>query len=193
MSKKKKGLGIETKIKNMDPKLKKLFENIISMMMILMVVYGVITFILVFINSGSFMMWFNTEHFLTTILVIVFLGLAHKILKGGKIAMPQQSEQKKATFHIPDTYGVRGKGLGLGGEQPQQQSQQQQPQQLNIPNYFGAKPQQQNLQQQPQQLNVPNYLGQKPQQQPKSGSWKCPKCSSAVIGNKCRKCGYQRG
>jgi len=190
-SQKKSSIGLEKKIKDMDPKLKKLFLNIMSMMMILMLVYAIASYIIVYLDSGSFMRWFSSEHFVTSAVVLIFLAFGSKILKGGEIKVPEQFKKKegqKTTFNIPDTYGIRGQGLNLSGKNQKQQPQQkQQPrpqqQQLNIPNYFGQKPQ--------GNLNIPNYFGPK-QQQRKGGSWKCPNCQSLVVGNRCQKCGYWR-
>jgi len=159
---KKKSLGLEKKIANMNPKLKELYLNIISITMIFILVYGVISFIITYLDTNSFMGWFSTEYFVTTCVVLVFLFIAQKFIKGGKFHVPQQSQTKKKTqFNIPDTYGVRGKGLNLSGEQPRNNQKQQ----LNIPNYFGEKQPQQRQQNRNTQLNIPNYFGQKPQQQ----------------------------
>lgn len=188
--KKKSSIGLEKKIKDMDPKLKKLFLNILSMMMILMMVYAVATYIVTFMDTGSFMRWFSSEHFVTSAVVIIFLAFGYKILKGGEIKVPEQfkgNQNKKTSFNIPDTYGVRGQSLGLGKQQDNQQPKQQQKQNLNIPNYFGGQKQQQT------NLNIPNYFGQKPQQQQqRSGTWRCPNCQKLAVGNRCKKCGYWR-
>lgn len=178
-------MGIEGFIKNMDPKMKNLFENIMTVIMILIMVYGAITFILTYIEYNSFMAWFNTPHFMTIVVVLVFVGMGYKMLKGGKLHFPEQEKGKKMEFNIPDTYGVRK--IKDGTQQTK----------LNMPNPFGAKNQQ-------QRMNIPNPIGQKPQQQfspPQQrrqtkhllrGSWKCPSCGFVVVGDVCLKCGYRR-
>lgn len=178
-------MGIEGFIKNMDPKLKNLFENIMTVIMVLMMAYGAITFILVYMEYNNFMAWFNTSHFATTVVILVFVGIGYKMLMGGKLHFPEQEKGKKMEFNIPDTYGVRKIRSG------EQQTK------LNIPNPLGVKNQQ-------QRMNIPNPMGQKPQQQfnpqqqwkqtnqPLRGSWKCPNCGSVVVGDVCLKCGYRR-
>lgn len=196
---KKENKGIESKIENMDPKLKKLLINMISIFILLMIAVAILTIAMTIMEGHSFMAWFNTSYFVTVVIVIVFLGFAYKILTGGKIVIPEKIEgASKKQFNIPDTWGVKKQKPLV--QQPQQQAQQplQQPsqpqQKLNIPNYFGQKPQEQQTQQNP----YPNPFGQKPQKRMNipntfgKGSVRCPNCGSIIIGDQCGKCGYRR-
>lgn len=157
-------MGLENWIKNLEPKNKKLIENLISVGIIFTMIYGFLTFVQVATATGNFMAWFNSAAFIPVILLLVFLGMAWKIIKGGKFQIPQQSQQK-SQINIPDTYGVRGQGLGLG----RKEEQQTQP-------TIQSKP----------KLSIPKE-SPKPK---KIGSWYCS-CGLLNVGNKC-KCGKVR-
>jgi len=196
-----------------NPKVKELYINITSILMIFIVLYGVLTFVMLYLETNDFILWFSTEYFTTTIVVLVILFIFNSILKGKRIRINTQPNkgQQSMKFNIPDTYGVRGQGFNLQGQQQQSQQRPQQQRQFNIPNYFGQKPQQRQQQprQQPRQqssLNIPNYLGQKrepkinipntmgsrPQTFRTTGSTKCPQCGKVIIGSQCKNCGYRR-
>jgi len=201
-----------------NPKVKELYINITSILMIFMILYGVLTFIMLYLETNDFILWFATDYFTTTIVVLVILFIVNSMLKGKKMkfnAQPNRGKQQSMKFNIPDTYGVRGQGFNLQGNQQQgQQNQQRQPQQkqqFNIPNYFGQKPQQRQQQprQQPRQqtnlnipntfgqkrepkLNIPNTMGGRPQTFRMTGSIKCPQCGRLIVGSQCKNCGYRR-
>lgn len=176
----KKSIGMETKIASMDPKKKKLFMNMITVILLCMIVYAVLTFAMDYMDSGNFMHWFSTANFATSVVVIVLLAFAYKILSGGKLKIPEkQTEQKE--FHINNPYGeVQGFGLLKGKQQEQQPPQQPQQKQFHFNNPYEQKQQ--------SSLNIPNYFGQK--QQP-TVSWKCPHCKNLAFGDRC-KCGQWR-
>jgi len=177
-------MGVEGFIESMDPKLKELFGNIMTVIMVMMMAYASITFVLAYIEYNSFVAWFKTSHFMTTVVVLVFMGVGYKMLRGGKLSFPKQEKGEKTKFNIPDVYGV--KKIKDGSQQTK----------LNIPNPLGAKNQ--------QRMNIPNPMGQKSKQysnppqdwkqadQPLKGSWKCPNCGFTVVGDVCLKCGYRR-
>ena len=197
MNNERKSMGLEKKISRMNPKLKQLYLNIISILMIVSIVYGALTFFVSYQENGDLLRWFATQDFTVTVILLIFLSFASKFLKGGKLNVPKQpSSKKKTSFNIPDTYGVKGKGIGMSGDKTKE---------LNMPNYFGQKPNQG----QSRELNIPNYFGQsqpvrypkgnsrqhltyKPPIKPKRGSWKCPKCGAIVVGNQCQRCGQWR-
>jgi len=170
--------GIEAKVASMDPKLKKLYSQILSITMVVLILYAVLSIVFtVVINGAPFMAWFNTADFTTCVVGLVVVGIAYKILSGGSISVPDNISKKQGQgqkqFNFPDTWGVKKQKSILMGQpqqtwQPPQQQQHQQPQ----PQY-----------QQPPQ----------PQQQ-RSGSWRCPNCQAIVIGSPavCNRCGYRR-
>lgn len=159
-------MGIEAKIKQMDPKKRKLFENIISISMLFIIAYGAISFAIVIMETGDVIAFFGRPAFINTIVPLIFIGFAWKILKGGKIQMPsQQQNQPKKQLNIPDTYGVK----------KYKQQRQQQPQQTQQPTRQPAT--------QPRTIR---------QTKPRQGTWRCPKCNFLAIGNVCKKCGYRR-
>ena len=190
-------MGVEGFIESLDPKLKKLFENMITVMMIIMMLYAAITYIQEYLIYNHFMAWFNSSSFVTTTVVLVFLGIAYKMLKGGKLHFPEPDKDKETTFNIPDVYGVK---------KTKDQSQTK----LNMPNPFGPKNQQQQMNipntmgQHQQRMNIPNPMGANTQKQlappqhwkhtniPLKGLWLCPKCNSKALGRTCMKCGYQK-
>jgi len=166
---KKEKMGIEAKIANMDPKLKKLYTQIITVMLLLLILYAVMSIVFtVVLNGAPFMTWFNTADFTTVVVGVVFLGIMYKMISGGSISVPDELSSKgqgqKKEFNFPDTYGVK-KQKSLLMTQP--------------------------LQQQPQQTYQPP---QTQSTQQGTGSWRCPNCNAIVIGSPsvCNRCGYQR-
>jgi len=120
-------MGIEETVEKMDPKLKKLFINVISVMMILTILLGVLSAMMAYLDSGNFFSILNANILVPVILPLLFLWMAYSILTGRKINTPNQfsSKGKKVQFNIPDTYGVRGKLNKEPVQQPQQQQQSQ--------------------------------------------------------------------
>jgi len=96
------GLGIDNIIKNMDPGLKKLFGNIISLCFIAIVLYAVLS--LVLLHSLNFIGFLTSSDFVSIIMAGFFLYIAWMILSGKKINInqPQQQKQiKKQPIHPP--------------------------------------------------------------------------------------------
>jgi len=115
-------MGIEETVKKMDPKLKKLFMNILSILMIVTLLYGVISAVSIYQKTGDFMRIINMNLLIPVILPLLFIWLAYNILSGKKITIPDNisSKGKKTEFNIPDTYGVRGKLNKPEKKQPEQ-------------------------------------------------------------------------
>lgn len=103
-------IGLTDTINNMDPKLKQLFQQILTVVIVVMVLYGAITFILTILEGKPMMHWFGTEHFITTVVVVIFVLICSSILSGKEIVVPEQFKKKegeeKKQFNFPDTWGV---------------------------------------------------------------------------------------
>ena len=182
-------MGVDNFIKNMPPGLKKLYLNIFSVVTILMMVYGALTFVLsTFVEGHGFLFWFSTPAFTTVVVVLVFVMIGTKILKGGQIKVPEQKGPKKE-FTFPDTWGVKKYKEGGGGAQfhpPQQQQTNWRP----PPNVWQQQNQKPIYQNQPPAFHPPPNVYQ-PQQAP-TGSWTCKNCGFMVVGsNVCPRCGGQ--
>lgn len=147
-------IGLADTINKMDPKLKELFQNILTVVIIIMVLYGAATFMLAILDGKPLMYWFGTEHFITTVVIIIFVVICNSILSGKEIVVPEQFKKKegdqKQQFNFPDTWGVNK----FKQNQPKEQK--------------------------------------KSKSKSSHGSWRCPKCKTLVIGNKCPKCGHRR-
>jgi len=165
--KEEKSLGLEKKIKNMEPKKKKLFNNILSIGIIFSCIYGLLSFIMTYTRTHSLMKYFSTGEFITVVILLVFCGLGYKILNGG-------------TFHVPDEFSKK---------------KQTQKQQFNMPNVWGVQSmskKERTSKTKPESVAKRKRIKvkrKKPQQQ---GAWKCPNCGEFTVGNQCRSCGYSR-
>lgn len=105
-------MGVETFVKKLDPKLKKLFINIISIMMILIILTGVLLAVQAYLKTNSYMAVFSPGILVPTVLPFLFLYLGYALLTGKKLNFPKDldaKKDKKQQFNIPDVYGVRGK------------------------------------------------------------------------------------
>jgi len=106
----KQSLGLQQKMLNMDPKKKKLFTQMISVMLIFSIVYAFLSFVFTFQRTGSLTAWFAGQDFVLIVVLMVFAGLGSKILQGGEIKVPDQFKknqgQQKQQFNIPNTWGV---------------------------------------------------------------------------------------
>lgn len=107
-----KSIGLDDFIKEMDPKLKKLYQNILTVFIILMILYAVATIVMmVFLEGKSFMDWFASSHFVTSVVVIVIVVVCNSLLSGKELVVPEEFKSKKGKktdFNIPDTWGVKG-------------------------------------------------------------------------------------
>jgi len=103
-------MGIEQTVKKMDPKLKKLLINILSILMIVVILYGVVTAVQLYLESGNYMSIININVIVPVVVPLLFIWLAYSILSGKKINPPDNlsGKGKKTQINIPDTYGVRG-------------------------------------------------------------------------------------
>jgi len=158
------GLGMENMIKNMDPGMKKLFGNIISICFLAIVLYAMLS--LVFLHGLNFMGFLTSSDFVTVIMVGFFLYMGWSILSGKKLNIPQQKPQEKKTF----------KPKPIKRRPPIQRQEPQQMEEIIIEEKKTTK-------RVPKQQNNPVIRG----------SWRCPKCEFLVVGSsRCPKCGFQR-
>jgi len=102
-------MGAEDFVKKMDPKLKKLFLNILSIMMIIVILYGVIISAQIYIETGSVWKIITVNVLVPVVIPLLFIYLAYCILTGKKINPPDNlsGKGKKTEFNIPDVYGVK--------------------------------------------------------------------------------------
>jgi len=160
-------MGLEARIAQMPEKKRKLIENFISVGIIFTILYA---FFSIIKYGANFMVFLQSSEFIMITILLIFLYFAWKLIKGGKFHIPDQTKQgKKTEFNIPDTYGVRKQGLGLGSKKKEEPK--------NIPEPKIQKPHLSIQKQQP-----------KP---PVRGTWRCPQCGGLAIGYQC-KCGYRR-
>jgi len=159
-------MGLSEKITNMPPRLKQLYMNIMSIVLIMSVIYGAVTFIYDFSVSGDFMVWFQNPAFLNVVVIVVIVMIVTKLLKGGKLQIPKNPTGKKTEFNIPDTWGVKkfGQTISQVKQQPNQSKQIKQPK----------------LQRQIKK-STQKYVG----------TWKC-QCGFLAIGDRCAKCREKR-
>lgn len=100
-------MGVEAAIANLKPKTRKLFDNIITILMIFMILYTFLSF-LPYISAP--MRFFSDPAFVNAIVIFVFLGIAYKLLHGGTIHVPEQSQQK-TKIDMPNVWGVKPMGI----------------------------------------------------------------------------------
>jgi len=104
-------MGIDNIVKQMDPKLKKLLMNILSILMILTISFGLLNASMMYVETGDFLSILSMNVLIPIILPLIFIWFAYSILSGKKINPPDELMAKKGEktkFNIPDTYGVRG-------------------------------------------------------------------------------------
>lgn len=162
-------MGVEDFISNLKPKTRKLFDNIISILMIFTIVYGLLSFVI-----GEYIdkpiSFFRDPAFINIFLLFIFLGLFYKILHGGKFHVPEQSKEKKE-LNIPNYWG--NSSLKEGSTQNQQKTK------LNMPNYWNPK----TTKTVTKKSTVHNKKSK--------GSWICPNCDTINLNRKtCKKCRY---
>jgi vacuolar-type H+-ATPase subunit I/STV1 len=163
-------MGIENKISKMKPKNKKLIENLLLIFVILIIAY---VFFSISSSSLNMIAFMTSSTFTMSAIALIVIFVIWKVMHGGKINIPTQSETQKTKIDMPDEFGIRGKGLGLASGK------------------FGAqKETPKKALEPPKPKLVYNY--KKPIETRRIGSWSCPKCGSLVIGDICHKCGASR-
>lgn len=107
-----KSIGLADFIENMDPKLKNLYQQILTLFIVIMMGYATVTFFFsVFLEGKSFISWFSSDYFITSIIVIVLIVVCNGVLKGKEFKIPEEFKKKEGEskqFNIPDTWGVKG-------------------------------------------------------------------------------------
>jgi hypothetical protein len=105
-------MGVEQTVKKMKPKKKKLFMNILSILMIITLLYAVISAVEIYLRTGDFWRIIDINFIVSFAIPLLFIWLAYSILSGKKVNIPNEFKSKggkKTQFNIPDTYGVRGR------------------------------------------------------------------------------------
>jgi len=121
-------MGIENAIANLQPKKKKLIENIISVAIIFIIVYAFLTFVTIYQSGGDIFAFLSAGVLMPIIIPLIFLYFfGYKLIKGGKITIPQQPQQKQQ-YNIPNVWG----DTGFKKPQPKQPIQQTKPK-LTVP------------------------------------------------------------
>ena len=131
-------MGLNEKIANMPAKLKQLYLNILSTVLVISVIYAAVTFIWDFSKTGDFMVWFQNPAFVNVVVIVVVVMIATKLLKGGTLQLPQNPTGKKTEFNIPDTWGVKKYGQTLGQKRQQAQPKKPRLQKQPTTNYIGT-------------------------------------------------------
>jgi hypothetical protein len=86
-------MGVDEKISSMNPKRKKLFETFIMIAIICTLLY--FGLVLALILHFDFMAIFVHPVFAQTVVILVILGVAWKVLHGGKIVVPEPTKTTK--------------------------------------------------------------------------------------------------
>jgi len=133
-------MGLQAQIEKMPEKLKQLYLNILSIILVVTIVYGAITFMQEVLNTGNFIGWFSGPAFLNTVVIVVVVMVVSKILKGGKIQVPQNPSGKKTEINIPDTWGVKkyGKPISLSKSKEKQKKPKLHNKPVIKPKYIGT-------------------------------------------------------
>lgn len=153
-------MGIKETIDSLDPKLKQLFMNIILVSIAFIVLFTLFTIVTKY--NMDIMMWLSSPDMVTTIVLLIFVGMAYMVLSG--------KELKADTSFIDPKYRDKFSG--------QSQPQKTQPQHMKEANQMLHTPKKR------------KRLYKKPRQQI-VGTWKCPNCGNLAKGSFCQKCNYQ--
>ena len=98
-------MGLEKKISNLNPKIVKLFDNIISILLVVTLIYVLFTFVFDGYISKP-LSFFGDPAFTSGLIICIFLGVGYKMLHGGTLHFPEQSKQK-TEIKMPDVWGVK--------------------------------------------------------------------------------------
>jgi len=87
------------KILEKNPKLKKLLNNIISVILILTIIYALASFVYFAVSVG-YMEWFASQYFTTTVIIFVLCWLSYKIISGEEIHLPDKNKKLKSQIRF---------------------------------------------------------------------------------------------
>jgi len=87
-------MGLEAKIGQMNPKFRKLLENLFTVGIICMIAY----MFFAFANAGgNYMSFMQSSEFLTGVVVLIAIGFGWKLIRGGRLQIPNQPGQRPRT------------------------------------------------------------------------------------------------
>ena len=78
-------MGLEDFFNNMDEKKKKLFNNLISVSMIFIILYGLLKALQIYSATGNYMAIFGPAVLVPTILPFIMLYFAYALINGKKL------------------------------------------------------------------------------------------------------------
>jgi len=159
-------LGLSKKIENMEPKKKKLFQNMISIWLLFLMFYCVYRLFeglyLTDFNPIAALMLFLHRDLALVLILGIFLLMGNAVLKGKRLPVPQ--------------------GMLQNSPQTQQTQQTSQKPKFNIPDSYSTK----RYKVKPDKKVKPRLMSQKSKV---IGTWKCPTCRHLAIGSRCDRCG----
>jgi len=171
-------MGLEKALANFKPKTVKLFDNIISILLVITTAYVLLTFIFGGYISKP-LTFFGSPAFTGGLIICIFLGVGYKLLHGGKLHIPEQSKEK-IELKMPNVWGVDSMKGGA-------KSSSSQTSQLNIPDTWGVKKHKKTSVTKPSPRQKGSYSRKS------KGSWSCPRCRFLNVGTAiCKKCGYKK-
>jgi len=171
-------MGLEKAVANFKPKTVKLFDNIISILLVVTLAYVILTFIFGgYINKP--LSFFGSTAFTSGLIISIFIGVGYKLLHGGTLHFPEKSKQK-TEINMPNVWGINYMKDGV-------KSSSSQTRQFNFPDTWGAK------------KHTKTSVTKPPPRQKRSyshkskGSWNCPRCRFLNVGTTtCKKCGHKK-
>lgn len=98
-------MGLEKLISNFKPKTVKLFDNIISILLVITLAYALLTFVFGGYISKP-LSFFGSPAFTGGLIICIFLGVGYKLLHGGRLHFPDQLKQK-TELNMPNVWGVK--------------------------------------------------------------------------------------
>lgn len=197
-----KNLDLEKRVREMDPKRKGVFLNIISVIIICIVLYGFGTFVFSYLQTHNFLAWFSSSDFMVTVVVLILVYFVYLFLSGKLKMKDNTEEKKKVEFNIPNYYA---KKPTVQKEKDFPNPLGQKDTHINVPNTIGMQ------RTNGTKLNIPDNLSRAREvadrvklekkvnfnppniwKQQVSGTWICPHCGNIAVGNECQHCGYWR-
>ena len=171
-------MGLEETISNFNPKTVKLFDNIITILIVVTLIYVLLSFVF-----GGYIdkpiSFFGDPAFTGGLIIGIFLGVGYKLLHGGTIHIPEQSKQK-TELKMPDVWGVNSMKDGVKPSSSQTR-------QFNFPDTWGVKKYKKTSVTKPPPRQKGSYSHKS------KGSWNCPKCRFLNVGTTtCKKCGHKK-
>lgn len=85
-------MGIESMLKNMNPKRKRLLENLFVIGFIITIAYAFLT---IGKHGGNVMAFMQSSDFTTIVILLIFTFFGWKLINTGKLNIPQQGKKQQ--------------------------------------------------------------------------------------------------